>query len=64
MDIKTAFLHGEPEQEVYLRQPQGFEDEEHPDHVYRFDKAIYGLKQAHRAWYDTLAAYLLKNGYQ
>ena len=63
IDVKTAFLHGDLEQEVFLRQPSGFESEEFPDHVYRLDKAVYGLKQAPRAWYDTLAAYLINKGY-
>ena len=64
MDVKTAFLHGDLEQEVFLKQPPGFEDKEFPDHVYRLDKAVYGLKQAHRAWYDTLTEYLLHQGYR
>lgn len=59
MDVKTAFLHGDLPQEVYLKQPPGFLKEDFPDHVYRLDKAVYGLKQAPRAWYDTLTAYLL-----
>ncbi|KAL4590852.1 hypothetical protein LXL04_003796 [Taraxacum kok-saghyz] len=46
MDVKTAFLHGDLEQEVFLNQPPGFEDKDFPDHVYRLDKAVYGLKQA------------------
>ena len=57
MNVKTAFLHGDLEQEVFLKQPPGFEDKDFPDHVYRLDKAVYGLKQAPRAWYDTLTEY-------
>ena len=63
MDVKTAFLYGNLEEEVFLKQPPGFESPEFPDHVYRLDKAVYGLKQAPRAWYDTLATYLISNGY-
>ena len=64
MDVKTAFLHGELAEEVYLKQPPGFESKRYPDHVYRLDKAVYGLKQAPRAWYDTLTTYLTEQGYR
>ena len=64
MDVKTAFLHGELGEEVFLKQPPGFESVEFTDHVYRLDKELYGLKQAPRAWYDTLAAYLMEKGYK
>ena len=64
MDVKTAFLHGDLAEEVYLKQPPGYESKRYPDHVYRLDKAVYGLKQAPRAWYDTLFAYLIKQGYR
>ena len=64
MDVKTAFLHGELGEEVFLKQPPGFEIAELPNHVYRLDKAVYGLKQAPRAWYETLAAYLQEKGYK
>nr|KAJ0190060.1 hypothetical protein LSAT_V11C800416990 [Lactuca sativa] len=64
MDVKTAFLHGVLEEEVFLNQPPGFVDKDHPDYVYRLDKAVYGLKQAPRAWYETLTSYLLENGYR
>ena len=63
MDVKTTFLYGNLEEEVFLKQPPRFESTEFPDHVYRLDKAVYGLKQAPRAWYDTLATYLISNGY-
>nr|GFB40633.1 retrovirus-related Pol polyprotein from transposon TNT 1-94 [Tanacetum cinerariifolium] len=54
MDVKTAFLNSELKEEVYVSQPEGFVDPDHPTHVYRLKKALYGLKQAPRAWYDTL----------
>ncbi|GJU31062.1 retrovirus-related pol polyprotein from transposon TNT 1-94 [Tanacetum coccineum] len=61
MDVKTAFLNGELKEEVYVSQPEGFVDPDHPTHVYRLKKALYGLKQAPRAWYDTLSRFLLDN---
>nr|GEY81143.1 hypothetical protein [Tanacetum cinerariifolium] len=64
MDVKSAFLYGTIEEEVYVYQPPGFEDPQHPDKVYKVVKALYGLHQAPRAWYETLATYLLENGFQ
>nr|GEX23458.1 putative ribonuclease H-like domain-containing protein [Tanacetum cinerariifolium] len=64
MDVKTAFLYGTIEEEVYVCQPPGFEDPEYPDKVYKVVKALYGLHQAPRAWYETLATYLLENKFQ
>nr|GEZ92476.1 putative ribonuclease H-like domain-containing protein [Tanacetum cinerariifolium] len=64
MDIKSAFLYGTIEEEVYVCQPLGFEDLDHPDKVYKVVRALYGLHQAPRAWYETLANYLLENGFQ
>nr|GFA67744.1 hypothetical protein [Tanacetum cinerariifolium] len=64
MDVKSAFLYGTIKEEVYVCQPPGFEDPEHPDKVYKVVKALYGLHQAPRAWYETLAIYLLENGFQ
>ncbi|GJW29836.1 putative ribonuclease H-like domain-containing protein [Tanacetum coccineum] len=63
MDVKSAFLYGKIEEEVYVCQPPGFEDLEFPDRVYKVEKALYGLHQAPRAWYETLSTYLLDNGF-
>ncbi|GJU78077.1 putative ribonuclease H-like domain-containing protein [Tanacetum coccineum] len=64
MDVKSAFLYGTIDEEVYVMQPPGFEDPEFPYKVYRVEKAMYGLHQAPRAWYGTLSKYLLANGLQ
>ncbi|GJY99257.1 putative ribonuclease H-like domain-containing protein [Tanacetum coccineum] len=64
MDVKSVFLYGTIEEEVYVCQPLGFEDPDYPDKVYKVVKALYGLHQAPRAWYGTLAKYLLDNGFQ
>ncbi|GJT55391.1 putative ribonuclease H-like domain-containing protein, partial [Tanacetum coccineum] len=64
MNVKSAFLYGKIEEEVYVCQPPGFEDLEFPDRVYKVEKALYGLHQAPRAWYETLSTYLLENGFQ
>ncbi|GKF71078.1 putative ribonuclease H-like domain-containing protein, partial [Tanacetum coccineum] len=50
MDVKSAFLYGTIEEEVYVTQPLGFKDPDHPDKVYKVVKALYGLHQAPRAW--------------
>ena len=54
MDVKSAFLNGFLQEEVYVEQPKGFEDPIHPQYVYKLSKALYGLKQAPRAWYERL----------
>ncbi|GJZ00912.1 putative ribonuclease H-like domain-containing protein [Tanacetum coccineum] len=64
MDVKSAFLYGTIEDEVYVCQPPGFEDPQFPDKVYKVEKALHGLHQAPRAWYETLSTYLLENGYR
>ncbi|GJX20440.1 putative ribonuclease H-like domain-containing protein, partial [Tanacetum coccineum] len=64
MDVKSSFLYGKIEEEVYVCQPPGFEDLEFPDKVYKVEKALYGLHQAPRACYETLSTYLLDNGFQ
>nr|GEV22342.1 retrovirus-related Pol polyprotein from transposon TNT 1-94 [Tanacetum cinerariifolium] len=63
MDIKTAFLNGLLKEEVYVAQPDGFVDPDHPEKVYRLRKALYGLKQAPRAWYDELSEFLTSKGF-
>nr|GEW11089.1 hypothetical protein [Tanacetum cinerariifolium] len=60
----SAFLYGTIEEEIYVCQPLGFEDPNHPDKVYKVVKALYGLHQTPKAWYETLANYLLENGFQ
>ncbi|GJS09755.1 putative ribonuclease H-like domain-containing protein [Tanacetum coccineum] len=64
MDVKSAFLYGTIEEEVYVTQPPGFKDPDHPDKVYKVVKALYRLHQAPRAWYETLANNLLRNGFK
>ncbi|GJU45536.1 retrovirus-related pol polyprotein from transposon TNT 1-94 [Tanacetum coccineum] len=59
MDVKTTFLNGILREEVYVRQPDGFVDQDNLNHVYKLKKALYGLKQAPRAWYDLLSKFLL-----
>nr|GEV81696.1 retrovirus-related Pol polyprotein from transposon TNT 1-94 [Tanacetum cinerariifolium] len=61
MDVKTAFLHGSLKEDVYVCQPKGFIDVDHPSHVYKLKKALYGLKKVPRAWYDELSTFLLQN---
>ncbi|GKE06605.1 putative ribonuclease H-like domain-containing protein [Tanacetum coccineum] len=63
MDVKSAFLYGRIEEEVYVCQTLGFEDPDYPDKVYKVVKSLYGLHQALRAWYETLAKYLLDSGF-
>nr|GEV28105.1 copia protein [Tanacetum cinerariifolium] len=64
MDVKSAFLYGTIEEEVYVCQPPGFEDPKNPDKVYKVVEALFRLHQAPRAWYETLATYLLQNRFQ
>nr|GEY57038.1 copia protein [Tanacetum cinerariifolium] len=64
MDVRSAFLYGTIDEEVYMMQPPGFQDLEFPYRVYKVKKAMYGLHQAPRAWYVTLSKYLLDNSFQ
>ena len=63
MDVKSAFLNGFLNEEVYVKQPFRFEKEETPNHVLKLTKALYGLKQALRAWYERLSKFLLENNF-
>nr|GEY79270.1 retrovirus-related Pol polyprotein from transposon TNT 1-94 [Tanacetum cinerariifolium] len=63
MDVKTAFLNGPLKEEVYVAQPDGFVDPDHPEKVYRLRKALYGLKQAPREWYNELSKFLTSKGF-
>ncbi|GJV88668.1 putative ribonuclease H-like domain-containing protein [Tanacetum coccineum] len=63
-DVNSAFLYGKIEEEVYVCQPPGFEDPYFPNRVYKVEKALYGLHQALRAWYETLSTYLLDNRFE
>jgi hypothetical protein len=62
--VKSAFLNGVLEEEVYVRQPLGFESEKYPHRVYKLRKALYGLKQAPRAWYGRLRGFLFERGFE
>ncbi|GJR96906.1 ribonuclease H-like domain-containing protein [Tanacetum coccineum] len=64
MDVKSAFLYGTIDEEVYVSQPPGFVDLDHPKKVYKVVKALYGLHQAPRAWYATLSTFLEEHGYR
>ena len=63
MDVKTTFLNGVIEEEVYIEQPEGFKTHEKKSHVCRLKKALYGLKQAPRVWYGQIDGYLQKMGF-
>nr|GEZ53617.1 retrovirus-related Pol polyprotein from transposon TNT 1-94 [Tanacetum cinerariifolium] len=63
MDVKTAFLNGPLKEEVYVAQPDGFVDPDHPEKVYHLRKALFGSKQAPRAWYDKPSKFLTSKGF-
>jgi hypothetical protein len=64
MDVKSTFLNGDLEEEVYIEQPEGFQLSEKEDFVCRLKKALYGLKQAPRPWYSRLERYLQQQGFR
>lgn len=64
MDVKSAFLNGYLNEEVYMKQPKGFQDPHFPDHVYKLNEALYGLKQAPRACYERLTMFLVDNEFK
>ncbi|GJR94809.1 retrovirus-related pol polyprotein from transposon TNT 1-94 [Tanacetum coccineum] len=61
MDVKSAFLHGTLKEDVYMCQPEGFIDDDHPSHVYKLKNVLYGLKKAERSWYYKLSKFLQQN---
>nr|GEV67157.1 hypothetical protein [Tanacetum cinerariifolium] len=63
MDGKTEFIKGTLKEKVYVAQPDGFVDPDHPKKVYHLRKALYGLKQAPRAWYDELLNFMMSKGF-
>jgi hypothetical protein len=63
IDIQNAFLHGVLDEDVYMKQPLGFEDPSHPTFLCKLDKSLYGLKQAPGAWFSRLSGMLLKLGF-
>jgi len=63
MDVKTEFLNGKIEEEVYIEKPEGFETFDHESHVRRLKRALYGLKQAPRAWYTKIDNYFIRLGF-
>lgn len=62
--MKSAFLHGELKEEVYVQQPIGFVKLGEEEKVYKLRKTLYGLKQAPRAWYNKIETYFLCNGFE
>ncbi|CAL2255656.1 unnamed protein product [Prunus armeniaca] len=64
LDVKSAFLHGELNEEVFVAQPPGYEQQGHKQKVYRLKKALYGLKQAPRAWYSHIELYFVRAGFK
>lgn len=64
LDVKSAFLHGELKEEVFVQQPEGFVKEREEGKVYKLKKALYGLKQAPRAWYNKIETYFLREGFE
>ena len=64
MDVKSAFLNEELEEEVYIEQQEGFKLSENADYVCKLNKALYGLKKASRSWYSRLDKYLQQAGFR
>ncbi|KAG6590587.1 reverse transcriptase [Phytophthora cinnamomi] len=63
MDVKTAFLNGGLDEEIYMVQPDGYVDEDHPDYECKLKQSLYGLKQSPRMWNKTIDEFMLKLGF-
>ena len=63
LDVKTVFLHGDLEEEIYMHQPEGFMEKGKENLVCRLRKSLYGLKQAPRQWYRKFESFMTDNGY-
>lgn len=63
MDIKSSFLNVPINEKVYVSQPLSFEDHDNPNHVFKFKRSLYSLKQPHRAWYERLNGFFIKQGF-
>jgi hypothetical protein len=64
MDVKTTFLHGDLEEQIYMEQPEGFSQPGHEHLVCKLKKSLYGLKQSPRQWYKRFDSYMIKIGYK
>ena len=64
MDVKSAFLHGDIDKELYIAQPEMFEEKDRKEWVCQLKKGLYGLKQAGQIWHKTLHNHLIKHGYK
>lgn len=63
LDVSNAFLHGVIDEHVFMRQPQGYRSSDHPTYVCKLNKALYGLRQAPRAWFSVFSSFLLLQGF-
>ena len=63
MDVKTVFLHGDLDKEIYMEQPEGFTIKEKEDYVCKLKKSLYGLKQTPRQWYKKFKSVMGEQGY-
>ena len=64
LDVKTAFLHGDLEEEIFMRQPRGYEEQGKEEHVCKLRRSLYGLKQSPRQWYKRFDEFVLKIGFK
>ena len=64
MDVNTAFLHGDLEEQIYMEQPEGFSQPGHEHSICKLKKSLYGMKQSPRQWYKRFDSYMIKIGYR